>query len=536
MKTRLLLIILMAPMLSLAQLNPENNGIKPQTDAVRSTMGLVHVLDSTKNAYYISGNWEYDSKKCIYSRHWGSQGLPKEWIHYYYDASASQWSKYYLEYLTYFDDSTETVDVLLARPWNSFINDWDSDTIACYDYTGTSSTQHGGLIYENTYVMGSYDFNTNCLVGGMKYEITLLNDTLYDTQEYFSFNPSNDQWEETGLYKYEYDENYYLQRILSKAWDPVEDEYINSVQNFYVYENGVMMKETYQNWTGTEWHNNTQDVYEYNANNDRTKHIHYIWDDIDDAWEPSYQYIYTYTGNLKTETLKQVWNSGTSAWDNNNRHVFTYNTNQDLLVDRYDLWQTGAWVYSSRLTSTYNTNNQKTVYLRETYDNSGMVWENDYRYTYSYDGNDNQINNTKQSWDDMASVWENDYKYDYTFDSYNSLTLETYSTWDDVGGTWEYSSKSDYYWSDFDATSVSEILSNKTSVFPNPTSGQIRIDSYEAGIQHITISDISGKVVFDAASESFSNTIDLRPYGRGLYTISITTENNEVFHSKIVVQ
>ncbi|PKP04690.1 MAG: hypothetical protein CVU11_03845 [Bacteroidetes bacterium HGW-Bacteroidetes-6] len=536
MKTRILfLLFFVVPVLSFSQINTDNNFIKPDKGSVRSVMGIVHVLDSSLFSDYNSGAWDYTSKRCIQSRHWGSQGLPNEWINYSFDSDMSQWVKYYYERASYQDDSIANYDIVFAKPWSSFINDWTNDTLAYYDYSSAISTQFG-VIYENKFIATSYDFLTNSITGGMKYNLFVYADSLYDHYEQFNYNTAINQWDKYWLYSFSYDANNYLQKRLEQLWNASDNVYENVNQYFYIYTNGRLTQEVSQNWSGTVWSNSTKNIYEYDANLNKTKHLHYTWDAVNDVWKPSYQYLYTYTGNNNTEKLYQVWNTGTSSWDNSNRHVYTYNTNSDMLTDRRDLWSAGAWKNDYRYTYTFNTSFLQTLQLYEIWDNGTMAWKNSYRYVYSYDGNDNETNYTRQNWDNMASSWVNDSKSDYTYDSYNSMTLATHSTWNTGTSSWDYESKAEYYWSDFDATNVSDILKNPTSLFPNPTSGIIHFDSGSNEISRITISDLTGKVVYDASTESFSNELDLRPYGRGMYNISITTENNEVYNSKIVVQ
>ncbi len=536
MKTQiLLLLLLVAPALSFAQISTENSLIKPDKGSVRSVMGVVHVLDSSVYSYYSTGSWVYSSKKCIQSRHWGSQGLPNEWITSIYDNNLSQWVNEYYERNTFLNDSIENPDVIFAKSWNSFINNWDDDTLDYFDFTGDTSYQHGPM-YENIFISTWYDFNTKSTVGGEKIKINLLNDSLYDNFELLEYNPSTEQWEKSSKTQYTYDANNFLQQETEKSWNPTNNVYENSYQDFFIFTNGLLMQQVSQYWSGSEWINSSKKNYEYDSNNNQSKKTNYDWDAINNIWEPDNQYIYSYTGNNKTEQVYQLWNTGTLVWDNYSRHFYTYNTSGYILTDRSERWISSAWQYNYRTTTTYNSNNLKTLYLRENWDNGGMVWENDYRYTYSYDGNDNQTNYTMQNWDDIASAWEDSEKTDNTYDSFNSKTLEIYSQWDDISSSWEYYNKSEYYWSDFDATNISDILKNPTTVFPNPTSGIINFDSGSNEIQHITISDITGKIVYDASSESLSNKLDLRPYGRGLYNISITTENNETHNSKVVVQ
>ncbi len=71
------------------------------------------------------------------------------------------------------------------------------------------------------------------------------------------------------------------------------------------------------------------------------------------------------------------------------------------------------------------------------------------------------------------------------------------------------------------------------SVYPNPTSGIINIDFAENSIQKITISDITGKQLFENTQIIQKETIDLSWFESGIYIICIHSDK-EIFTSKII--
>ncbi len=58
-------------------------------------------------------------------------------------------------------------------------------------------------------------------------------------------------------------------------------------------------------------------------------------------------------------------------------------------------------------------------------------------------------------------------------------------------------------------------------LYPNPTKDNITIEAN--GLQHITITNILGQMVYDATTDSDNLTLDMAQFGAGIYTIRIAT-------------
>jgi hypothetical protein len=74
---------------------------------------------------------------------------------------------------------------------------------------------------------------------------------------------------------------------------------------------------------------------------------------------------------------------------------------------------------------------------------------------------------------------------------------------------------------------VSHTLNNLVRVYPNPTAGELRIESGELKIENVAIYDISGKIQKTENWET-KNTIDISYLPAGVYFLRITTEQGEV--------
>ena len=82
-------------------------------------------------------------------------------------------------------------------------------------------------------------------------------------------------------------------------------------------------------------------------------------------------------------------------------------------------------------------------------------------------------------------------------------------------------------------TGIETLNRNSISIFPNPTSGILSLESAKDNIQKIMITDISGKLIIEKTEMQQTQTIDLSGFESGVYILSIQTDK-EVFSSKII--
>jgi len=82
--------------------------------------------------------------------------------------------------------------------------------------------------------------------------------------------------------------------------------------------------------------------------------------------------------------------------------------------------------------------------------------------------------------------------------------------------------------------SIETIESKVVKIYPNPTSGELKIEGGELKIEDIAIYDVFGKIQ-KVETRKLENTIDLSHLPAGLYFVRITTEAGEVI-KKVVKQ
>lgn len=91
--------------------------------------------------------------------------------------------------------------------------------------------------------------------------------------------------------------------------------------------------------------------------------------------------------------------------------------------------------------------------------------------------------------------------------------------------------------------SLSELLSAQTvdnssllSVYPNPASSVLNIVATEgATIAHISLADITGKILHTEAVANTHKTIDVQGFAKGVYVLQITLSNNQTVIQKVII-
>jgi hypothetical protein len=218
----------------------------------------------------------------------------------------------------------------------------------------------------------------------------------------------NGSWNNSFLETYHYDANHYLINIDSKLWEdtPTPSHWSNS--NQLLYENhadGKVYTETYvvwtdnawlpsrrkiytytssgeiastteQRYTNNSWQNDKKETFQYDVNDFKIYSIYQrwinntwmdisqrffsnnpdgrpdhiiqdIWDSINNEWDLSGQYLYSYDGNVTTYT-RQGWNG---EWINSERNITTTDAEQNILQFVLQSWENEAW--NSDVTQTY---------------------------------------------------------------------------------------------------------------------------------------------------------------------------------------
>ena len=132
----------------------------------------------------------------------------------------------------------------------------------------------------------------------------------------------------------------------------------------------------------------------------------------------------------------------------------------------------------------------------------------------------------------IGEVVSEDSVYEYSFDDLEATTVGSYAyyisaTYNDNVGCEVWSEPVTCM-----VTSVGESALG-TDIYPNPTSGKVTLRA--ENLERIVVANSLGQTLFQACSSESETTIDLAPYGKGMYFITLQTKQG-IVTQKIIVE
>ena len=73
-----------------------------------------------------------------------------------------------------------------------------------------------------------------------------------------------------------------------------------------------------------------------------------------------------------------------------------------------------------------------------------------------------------------------------------------------------------------------DVYANSTLLYPNPTTGQFRIENSELRIENVEVYDVYGKLLNSVEVNDHSTVIDVTGYASGIYFTRIYTDKGMV--------
>jgi hypothetical protein len=75
------------------------------------------------------------------------------------------------------------------------------------------------------------------------------------------------------------------------------------------------------------------------------------------------------------------------------------------------------------------------------------------------------------------------------------------------------------------STGIPEVRQGNFKIYPNPASGPIMFETDEAGPWTVWISGVDGQLLYSTKVEEYNRQIDLSPFGRGVYFITVRSRD-----------
>jgi len=401
----------------------------------------------------------------------------------------------------------------------------------------------------------------NVCEGSEKYEYAYDNKGNLTMWAYYTWSDVTNNWWGNMKVESEYDNSGNYTLNVYYDWDNGANDWVESdrFKHENTYSNGNLILGFTYFWDNetNNWVLYIKREIEYDNNGYQTLYVGYFWNNETNDWRKSDKQETTYDNNgNRTMYALYFWN-GSNDWRGELKNEYTYDNNNNRVLYIYYNWdeENNDWIvyFKYRYENTYDNNGNLTTVISQLNDEMFSVkWES------TYDSNGNQTSVSYYRKNSVTNEWEEWEKQEYIFDlsysetdlvsrpdiiavpflfseplipfvSVNMLTEQKIYQWDD--GNLVVEASFTYHWSPKNITGISDITKDYSSirVYPNPTTGQLRIENYETGIKSVELFDVYGrKLLSHTANLTPQTSLNISHLPAGVYFVKVSTETGEV--------
>ncbi|MCL2290999.1 MAG: T9SS type A sorting domain-containing protein [Bacteroidetes bacterium] len=303
------------------------------------------------------------------------------------------------------------------------------------------------------------------------------------------------------------------------------------------------------------WNFSYYEENEYNDNNQII--VKKTYEDYGAGFRPVEQLFYTYQDTFLETILVQLISSGGQEF-NNIKQDFFYDKEHQLFQIKQHAWIVGSssWLHSETFEFEYDDFGNLLTYSNEKL--HGEDFMKDWRYVFTY--NDSQelterayylgyyewnsipvdkylyhLEVTKES---ETILFPNVYQFDRLnfnwFQPNEKLVRDEY--WiSDCGGDIRFVESANYSYTPFSfGVEVKNYEKDEILIYPNPTTGELRIKNCGLQIENVEIFDVYGKNVGAKNLLSLQNTINIFHLPAGIYFVRLTSGNQIIHTEKLI--
>lgn len=452
-------------------------------------------------------------------------------------------------YFTYYPDYS--LQKFENIKWNPILNEFFVTYSKEYD-------EHGNLMIEFLKMIDSeqneeyllddkivYAYNGNNDPITLTYYRHIDGEWLYSQKSEYVYNENNllieslksrwagNNWENLDKNIYLYNDADLQTVFIHQDW--VGSSWVNDKKTSSVYNDyDLKISEIDEEWDGAAWFNKEKTLSIYDAGNNIIEQEKY--DFIELNWVEANKSTYDYDSqNLLLVNNTYVWN--VTEWENSSKYEYTYINESYLKTEIISSWDGTVWIENRKNENLYDIHfnlisDKKSIF-------SDSEWINEKKIEREFDINNNKTNESNYIWNITNSEWDMEDSYQLEFNTdylksqlalpfiVNNMFSETYNKLTNT--SFEiFSSDSEFdfetienilYYSDT-PTSVQEITEGAFSVYPNPASDYIMIETNDLKEAKIELMDVNGRLL---KSQKLDNNtrIDTKMLSNGIYLYKI---------------
>ena len=299
------------------------------------------------------------------------------------------------------------------------------------------------------------------------------------------------EWINNYNYMYNYDSSNKF-KIVSTKQDWEENAWLNTDR--FLYEVNSCGKNTAivsQDWKETNWLNHSRTEGIFGSDNLLSSKTIKFWNETDTIWRNSYRFLYekNQDGQL-LKNSRENWDGNNLEWKHQHDFIYSYDESGNLTSYLWIRNFTGTWDNVKRELYRYDQNDNLILYVEQSW--NGATWENKYRELNSFNLHNNIISQEVEEWNDSLHVWDKQYRINLKYNTNDNINELLYQIPNE--SNWINDRRFIYYYAANEITANSDLI----KVFPNPNDGcfTVKFDKSNKNKKQIYVFDITGKFLY----------------------------------------
>lgn len=377
----------------------------------------------------------------------------------------------------------------------TYNDNWDSvNQLWLYGYKREYTNDENG----NWILSFWYDWSSESqsFVGKWKWEYTYDENGNRTRYRRYDWNTESQSFVLNSKSDFTFDENGNRTLYIEYDWSSEFQSFVPTWLYQDVYTNDENGNKTNSNYLRYVWntesqffviHGKSEDTYDDNGN--RTLIIGYDWNTQSQSFVPSWKNEYTYDedGN-RTLHEKHRWSQGSQSFVGQWKWEYSYDENGNQTLNIRNNWDTESqsFVPSTKNESIYDESGNRTVNINYVWSSESQSFVPSSKWEYTFNQNNFLIIETSLNWFSDLGVYKPGFKMNITTSSETETNLvregiiseydTNFNTWNELEGE-EF--KSYWYYTKTSSLSTNSVKTNLFSIYPNPTSNTLQINSSE---------------------------------------------------------
>jgi len=286
--------------------------------------------------------------------------------------------------------------------------------------------------------------------------------------------------------------------------------------------------------------------YSYDENGNRTLYIYYQWDTESESFVPDFKDEYSYDENgNQTLFIPYQWDTESQSLVPDYKYEFSYDENGNLTLWIIYDWdtETQSLVPDYKNEFSYDENGNRTLRIYYQWDTESQSFVSEWREIQTYDYTFHPYYQTQKRIDKYYNGigYKPSFKKVYSIHSESDTELvivgitseydTNFNTWNELEGE---ELKSYRYYTKETSLSTNSLEPNSFSIYPNPTTGFLRVNSSEPFINPLfELYDLNGRRVLSKPFKTSEN-IDISELQPSIYIYRIIDENEVKQSGKLI--